>query len=564
MKRWISSAAIYAALISLCWGAYRVAAPPDASLSRFVPQGALLYLEAKDFSSLLSDWDRSTEKKHWLSSKNYEVFQQSRLLLRLKDAAAEFSTAAGVPANVDLLHQVAGKQSAVAVYDIGKLQFLYITRLASGDATQSALWQTRSKFETRSAAGVNFFYRQEPDSGREVAFASTGDYLLLATREDLLAGALQLLTGANTHSLEEESWWARPVSVAGKPGDLRMVLHLEKIVPSPYFRSYWIQRNITALKPYGTAISDLTRSGSEYREERVLLKKDASPRDPLLDQADAAVADLERLVPENTGFYATQANPDAKSSLALLTGKLLAPHTGPAAPQKIAPAFLLGSGETGSSTDLETRIDQPVSQDPAATNQISLENALARHKILAQLELQSTERDPTGVFVRVHSALALLGDADWNEQDVRTALVEYLRPAFTTAQLGLEWKSTSGYSVLDGLWPLTVAARGKILIVADDPALLSKMLANVSLKTRAAPATLVASFDHQHERENFAILAKLLTTAPPTADSGASPDFFADNLASLSLVLKNVASERLVVHDAADRQTHVVTYTWLP
>jgi hypothetical protein len=52
-----------------------------------------------------------------------------------------------------------------------------------------------------------------------------------------------------------------------------MVLNLEKIVPSPYFRSYWVQQNITDLKSYAAAVSDMFRSGSEYREERVLLKK---------------------------------------------------------------------------------------------------------------------------------------------------------------------------------------------------------------------------------------------------------------------------------------------------
>ena len=56
-----------------------------------------------------------------------------------------------------------------------------------------------------------------------------------------------------------------------------MVLNLEKIVPSPYFRSYWVQQNITDLKQYSAAISDLTFSGKEYREERILLRKTPAP-----------------------------------------------------------------------------------------------------------------------------------------------------------------------------------------------------------------------------------------------------------------------------------------------
>ncbi len=563
MKRWIASAAMCATRLGLGWGAYRVAAPPDPALSRFVPQGSLLYLQAKDFSSLLSDWDSSAEKKQWLKSKNEEVFSQSRLLLRLKDAAAEFASAAGVPANADLLHQVAGKEAAFALYDIGKLQFLYITRLSSGDAMQSALWQTRSKFETRSAAGVNFFYRSDPDSGREVAFALVQDYLLLATREDLVVGALQLITRANAHSLEEESWWVRPVSSTGAPGDLRMVLNLEKMVPSPYFRSYWIQRNITAMKQYSAAVSDLTRSGGEYREERLLLKKDAAPPDALLQKGPDSVADLQRLIPENIGFYEARANPDAKLSFALLTGKILAPHVGPRVAPTIAPEVQLGNGETGSAADLETRIDPPPSQRPISSgNENALENVLARHKILAQLQLESAERDPAGVFVRFHSAVAFSSDSDWNEQEIRAAVVEFLGPALTTSELGLEWKTSSGCSVLDGLWPLAAAARGKYLILADDPLLLARMLANFNQKAAGTPAALAAGFDHGRERGNFSAMSKFLAAGVPSAGFGSAPEFFSENIASLSSVLKNVSSEKLVVRDAADRQTQVVTYTW--
>src|SRR5208337_2414211 len=232
MKRVIIFMLIAAACLGVSWGAYQaVTSPPEPALSRYFPSGASLYLQAKDFSSLLSDWDNSDENRLWL-----------------KDANTEFSKAAGVPTDANLLRQVAGKQSALAIFDIGKLEFLYITRLPSASSMQSTLWQTRSKFDTRSAGGVTFFLRCDPESEREVAFAVTGDYLLLATREDLLAGALQLLASGDARSIEAEPWWSQSVAAASAEGDLRMVLNLEKIVPSPYFRSYWVQQNITDMK----------------------------------------------------------------------------------------------------------------------------------------------------------------------------------------------------------------------------------------------------------------------------------------------------------------------------
>jgi len=562
MKHAILVALLSVGSFGVTWGAYRVATPTEPELPHFVPSGALVYLQAKDFSSLLADWDKSQEKGNWLQSKSYDVFAQSRLLLRLQAASGEFSKTAGVPVGTDLLHQVAGKQTAFALYDIGKLQFLYITRLASADSMQSALWQTRSQFEARTAGGVNFFYRKDPESDREVAFAVTGDHLLLATREDLMTGALQLLAGDKAQSVAEEPWWSRLIAAAGAPGDLRMVLNLEKIVPSPYFRSYWIQQNLTDMKQYSAAISDLTRSGKEYREERILLRKDGAQK-TLEGKGPAAVAEILNIVPGNVGIYEAKADPDAKACFELLTMKILAPHLGLAAPDKLAPQVQLNGGETGSTSDLETRIDQlPTQNSVKGDSGAPLQAVFAKNRILAQLQLQSTERDPTGVFVRIHSAVAFRGESDWDEPAVHAALVEFIRPGFTTGQLGIEWKTVSGYSVLDGLLPLAVAVRGKYLIVSDNVPLLTSALEGVSKKPSASVAVFAAAFDHQHERENFVTLAKMLDLGSGAPPNGGSPEFFSENIASLSFTLKAVSSEKIVIHDTADRQTQTVVYAW--
>jgi hypothetical protein len=68
--------------------------------------------------------------------------------------------------------------------------------------------------------------------------------LLLATREGLVEGALQLMSGSGGRTVESEPRWLQSVPSAGQAGDLCMVMNLEKIVPSPNFRSYWVQKNI--------------------------------------------------------------------------------------------------------------------------------------------------------------------------------------------------------------------------------------------------------------------------------------------------------------------------------
>jgi hypothetical protein len=567
MKRAIVFLLAGAVCLGVSWAAYQSVAVEEPSLSRFAPSGALLYVQAKDFASLVGEWNDSQEQQLWLKSANYEVFSRSRLFLRLKGASDQFAAAAGLPPDLNFLKQVAGKQGAVALYDIGKLQFLFITRLASANAMQSGLWEARSKFETRTAGGATFFYRSDPESEREVAFAVHGDYFLLATREDLMAGALQLMAGSKDRSIEAEPWWSQSLATAGPAGDLRMVLNLEKIVPSPYFRSYWVQQNITDMKQYGAAVSDLFLSGKAYREERVLVKKSSSTAEASADAGSAAVADLLRLVPAQAGVYLVKASPSANDCFRLLETKILAPHLGPAAAEKLAPQVQLTNGETGSGSDLETRIDQaPVQQSVTASVATSLGDLLQKNRVRAFLQVQSTERDKEGVFVRIHAAVALLGDADWNEAAVRSALVELLRPGLTAGQLGVDWQSASGSQQLNGLWNLATAVRGKYLFISDQRALLNELLANMTQKVVSNPAVFAAGFDHGRERGSFARLTGLIDRpgvelgAP--AGAGHIPEFFSENIASLSSMLAGVSSEKIVVRNAGDKVIETVTYEW--
>jgi len=563
MKRIALIVSIALASAGIVWGAYEAAAP-STPLSHYVPAGPLLYLEAKDFSSLLDDWNSSPQKRQWIQSDNYAVFSRSRLFLRLSGASDQFAAAAGLPPDMNFLSQVAGGPSALALYDIGKLQFLYITYLPSAKSMETTLWQSRDKFEPRTAGGVDFYFRRDPQSQREVAFAVSGDYLLLATREDLMAGALQLMSGKQDRTVESERWWAESTSAAAKPGDLRLVLDLEKLAPNGYFRTYWVQQNITDLSHYSAAVCDLFRSSKEYREERVLIRKKEADHPASADGFTAA-ADIARLVPDDAGMYEAAANPTADSAYALLETKLLAPHLGPAPPSQIAPQVQLMSGEQGGASDLETRIDQAPAEHPAQTIS-ALKDLLDKTPLLASLQLQSTTRDQAGVFIRMHSAVVLAATSDWSESTVDSALADFVRPGLTASQLGVAWRAKSGYQQLDGLWPLAASIHGKYLLVSDDPALMETLLANVNRKSTSEPAEFIAGFNHQRERSNFVRFAGLIDGPSSINNSMQNaerqPQFFSGNMASFSNTLAAVSSEKIEVREDGGKMRQSVIYEW--
>ena len=142
----------------------QVAPPAPQKLSEFVPAGPLLYLEAKDFASLLSRWSASQENQRWLQSANYTAFSQSHLYMRLIDAYNEYAAAVGFAPDAAMLQSIAGSESGLAVYDIGKLEFLYLTRLPSAKATET----TGPREGTKTAQVVAMLQRKNGATLEEI------------------------------------------------------------------------------------------------------------------------------------------------------------------------------------------------------------------------------------------------------------------------------------------------------------------------------------------------------------------------------------------------------------
>jgi hypothetical protein len=195
-----------------------------------------------------------------------------------------------------------------------------------------------------------------------------------------------------------------------------------------------------------------------------------------------------------------------------------------------------------------------------------LKEFLGKTQILASLQMQSTERDKAGVFVRIRSAIVLAAASDWNESGAQLVLTDLVRAGLTASQLGVAWQQKSGYQQLDGLWPLVVSVRGKYLLVADDPALIESMLSNFSRKSETKPAVFVAGFNHEGERPNFARFSSMIDRPnllqADNAGVARQPQFFAENIASLSAALSDVSAEKIEVRIAGDRVLQTVIYEW--
>jgi hypothetical protein len=617
------------------WGGWRSSAPATIQLASIVPQGALLTIESKDFSSLLKQWNSSKEKAAWLKSDDYDAFSRSKLFGRLGDAQNEFARSAGLPPDMSFVQEVAGTDSIFAWYDVGKLEFLYITRMPSGDAEKSRLLALRGKFTRRQVGAMTFYVRSTggesasdtpqgdatgadaTDSGgqeRTVAFATAGDWLLLATREDLMAGALTLLdrsTAATTASAKDTLLplaaepWFEDARKAAPPefGDMRMTLNLEKIVRTPYFRSYWIQGNVSEMTQYRSAVADLSlRAGSKggaiFREERVLLPASASGD----AGATADLATMTTLLPRHAGVYRAIASPSVDATIGALDEKLLARAGGTYVDLRYAPVADVQVHPAGDSIDLETRIDAtPLTRTAAASELAPLRDALAGADLQAMMTVSRTgamnhEQDGNGsgnLWVPFQSAVVLSSNKDWDAARMQAALQHALAAHITTSDLGLAWKPIHGeagtYLEISNTRPLELIVHGKLLVLSDDPDLMMEMMERMTSSTQERPAnltatadgapglvnagvasqkgtpTVIAGFDTAGERKTFHRWTSLIDRnqgLPSSAGGSRAPGFFSGNMRSLGDVFSDLESERVVESRDGVFTRQTVTYAW--
>lgn len=552
----LSAAGLYAAFQSA------VGSPPPQSAANLLPQGALLTIESPDFASILSGWNASAEKRAWLAGADYSVFSKSRLFTLLSNAQGQYAQDAGFSASMQWLSQIAGKRSILGWYNIGRLQFVYLSRVPSSQVEQSLLWQARSSFQQRTAAGLPFYLRSNAKTNRTVCFAFAKGWLVLATRQDLMAQTLALISGEHNPSIATATWYADAVHAAGKPGNLRMVLNLTKIAPSPYFRSYWIQQNITAMKQYRVAISDLYLSATTYREKRVLLP--VKPPQPVAPES--SVAALTSLVPANTGFYQAVAAPTSQRVLSVLRDKILTPQPAASQDNTIAPTVSTSTANAGSASDLQTRIDQAPVSTAGFGGWQPLQSLANKSHFLAMLQVESSSTQSNGVFTTFPTAIVLYTSQSPDAAAWQSSLTSALAPYLTHGQMGLAWQQHDGVSSTNGLLPLFLCAQNHLLILSNNLPLLTAISAQ-AMHFQAVPSNLasVAGFNHTREAAPFAHLTYVLDQSTQTYQdygNGQAPPFFSGNIASLSKVFSDVQSETIQTRILPSSVTQSVVYSW--
>jgi hypothetical protein len=556
-------ALLVALLLSAAGYVFLQTTPPAPKLATLMPSGALLYLEAPDFSGLLRQWDASRVKADWLSSDNYSAFSRSNLFTKLNEVSGQYGEAVGFVPSLRSVAGIAGSESALALYEIHDVGFLYVSRIGDAELMKSELWAVRDKFQQRQAGGASFYLHTDPASQRTVAFAFTKGYLFLATRDDLVAQALELLAGGANPSIASDRWYQNAAAAQNR-GELRLVMNLEALLKSTYFRSYWVQRNAASLGQYWAGVADVTRTSGAIAENRVFLRAPGAA-----EPAPAAVAGLLALVPPEAGLYKASRVSESSAAAALIVEKLIAPQPQRSSDGREAPWAVSPDSHAGTEGDLETRIDeQPLPADAGTSDSVAAARAMVGQAGVRALLLVESTAPAGGTFVQMPSVIVLSGASDWDPNAVRAALGAAAGKLWTTSQLGAGWTAATAGSHpverLDGLGTLLFAQRGPLLFLSNDAALLAAVLDRAAAGAPPAALTYAAGFRHLRERSNFERVMAALDFTSPAGSARFGPRFFSGNIASLSRVLSRISEIRVTEEERAGATVETVRYELAP
>lgn len=278
--------------------------------ARDFPEGALVYAQFQDLPALFKIWDESSLKQKYLESTNFAEFQNNHLALKLLSRLSEFEAASGFPLDVSAIVKSSETKAAIAVYDIGRLEFVFVAPASAEKLLASDFLINRANFIKNDLPDGTGFYSKEveADRGRQkqkLLFASLRGRFVLATDEVNFLKTLSIIKGESSESRLFDAPEFRFLRTKIKPHLATVWVDQRKLNEDWYFKHYWAFKNRENLKTIRAGIFDFElREDSLIEHRRFLLnEKSAENRSKLSRQV---ANDLLELIPEDLPYFRLQ------------------------------------------------------------------------------------------------------------------------------------------------------------------------------------------------------------------------------------------------------------------
>lgn len=516
------------------------------------PRKALVYVQIRDLPALIKLWNESEFKSKYLESANYNDFVNNHLGRKLASRWQEFNAAIGFSFDFGVLSSLAGNQAAIALYDVGKLEFVFIAPVSDEIFAATKFAQNQDKFTEETLSDGTLVYRVavEADRGRqkqELIFTQTKGLFVLATSEKLLVQTLDNINGAraNNRLVDEPSF--KLLSEKIEPHAATVWLNQAALNDDYYFKRYWLMSDVKDLKNIRAGMFDFEMQDGKFIERRKFLL-DQPAAIPPIENAEAAR--MLSALPPGVPFYRLQtANP--KSVDEAIERTIFARRTSEEKPSRNYTSGDLSFDDYDdySSGDYESlgekydeTIDETVDDDAAASEETNIDfsKILQPANPRAVLTFAQPILSNAPLFAEFERAAIfhLASRESFNRDAFESAIIRKLSAQTMIDEPGaeLKWqtKSENNYvwrelSLPLLNWNISYTERGGELILADSSDFLRKVLTaqNPPESEKQLPLTALTIINFEEKETAYdRIFAEL--NRQKLAD-----DFFAGNVASL-------------------------------
>ncbi|HQU83017.1 MAG TPA: hypothetical protein PKY59_07835 [Pyrinomonadaceae bacterium] len=269
------------------------------------PREALIYVQVADLPKFIKLWNKSKLKENYLKSENFSDFSNNHLGRKLASRWNEFNDAAGFSFDLETISNFTENRAAFAIYDVGKLEFVFIAPVSDEVFAATKFLQNKGNFTEEILPDETTIYRVsvEADRGRQnqsLIFTHKNGRLIVATSEKLIVQTLENIGGKTSKkSLADEPSF-QVLSSKIVPNAATIWLNQTALNQDYYFKKYWLMSDLEKLKNIRAGIFDFEISEDRFIEKRqFLLEKSVDSAPVNLRQAE----NLYAFLPENIPFY---------------------------------------------------------------------------------------------------------------------------------------------------------------------------------------------------------------------------------------------------------------------
>jgi hypothetical protein len=234
------------------------------------PRGALVYAQVADLPALLRLWDESKLKEKYLASTNFKQFQSGHVALKLAARLREFDDSLGFTLDAGMLADATDRKAAVAVYDIGRMELVFVAPVGEEKAEAARFFKDTDDFDKTELPDGTVYYGHdvEADRGRQkqkILFAFVKGRFVLATGEQLMLRTLANINGRSRADRLSDDPTFKTLSGEVSPHFAAVWVDQSKLNGDYYFKHYWAMGDAARLAGVRAGLFDF-----ELREDRLL------------------------------------------------------------------------------------------------------------------------------------------------------------------------------------------------------------------------------------------------------------------------------------------------------